>query len=786
MREVLVWLLSVEILGLIAWPIAFTFFHRLPDRGYSLAKPLGLLLLTYGLWIGATAKILPNTRTSIILILVALAALSLFLSIRHRHRLWTYLRDHWQLLLLVEMLFLLVFAAVAYYYSFVPEIGEGEEPMDFAYLNSILRSRYFPPEDPWLSGHPIPYYYFGHLVVATLTKLTGIASHVTFNLGSALVAAMVGTAAFGIAYNLVALSTSKAKAIAYGFIGLILLVVLSNLEGVFELMSVHGIGSGGFYSLLDINGLEGTRDSDAWYPTDWWWWGRAQILSSPWDSHNFPFAAVFFGGLHAEYLSLPFTMLVLGIALNLLLADDTLDHRFLRHQPLRFLLIALAVGALVFVDTWTFPAFALFVVGVALLRNYLAERKVDLALLARSSAFAVPLLAVALLLFLPYFPDGPSGNSGPRLVEVAFRSGWPIESAATRPNHFFIYFLPLLWIPASFALFALRSQSTGRLNRRHVAVAFLPALLPLAVWAIGVMARHQPSGFLEELQMRNNTWATLVIVTALLTVVSLVLVRTLRWQSDDSSVLPLVFATAAAGVGVYLIFGPELFWIKVRDAWENRTPTTFRLSLQAWVFLSVAATYGLYFILSKWRLAQIRARFAASLWLLATLAVIASGLVYPVISVAARTDGLSRDRSLNGLALVERFEPDEYAAIQWLNDNVSGTPVILEAPGPEYGPYARVSVRTGLPTILGWPSHEFKFRGSLAPQAGRQEDMDTLYQTRSPAEAQRLIDKYDVEFVYVGPLEREQYSEAGLEKFADFMDVAFSNNGVIIYRTPQR
>lgn len=783
MIEAATWWLTIEVIGVIAFPIAFFAFRFLPDRGYSLAKPLGLLLVTYGLWISALARVLPNTRTSIILILLAIAAISLLLVIHLRRRVWNYLRDQWQVVLVVEIVFLLVFVAIAYYTSFVPEIGEGEEPMDFAYLNSILRSRHFPPQDPWLSGHSIPYYYFGHLMVATLTKVTGIAPAVAFNLGSALIAALVAAAAFGIAYNLVALSSSKVKAVSYGFVGVIFLMLLSNLDGVFELMSVHGIGSRGFYSLLDINGLEGTRPSDAWYPTDLWW-GRAQVMSGSWDAHHFPFVAVLLGGLHAEYLSLPFIMLVLGMALNLLLADGILGFRFLKTQPLRFLLMALAVGALVFVDSWAFPAFAFFLAGTASLRNYFAERKLGWALAARSSAFALTLVTVAVLLFLPYFFDAPRGNSGPRFVEVAFRQGWPIESAATRPNHFFLYFLPLVWIPASFASFSLVSGLVKRPNRRQLAAALLPAFIPLTAWAMGVILRHQPSGFLEEVQIRDSTWATLGILISLVTVVSLalVLVLSLDRRPDDTSVLPLVFVLAAAGLGVYLIFGAELFWIKVRDAWENRTPTTFRLSFHAWILLSIAATYGLYFILSRWRLPHIRARFAASLWALATLVVIASGLIYPVISVASRTDGFSSGRSLDGLALVKRFEPDEYAAVKWLNGHVSGTPVILEAPGPEYGSYARISVRTGLPTILGWPSHELKFRGSLAPQAGRQEDMDTLYQTRSPVEAQHLIDKYDVEYVYVGSLERQQYSQASLEKFAEFMDVAFSSNEVTIYQ----
>jgi uncharacterized membrane protein len=171
-------------------------------------------------------------------------------------------------------------------------------------------------------------------------------------------------------------------------------------------------------------------------------------------------------------------------------------------------------------------------------------------------------------------------------------------------------------------------------------------------------------------------------------------------------------------------------------------------------------------------------------WLGVTTVILGAALVYPVTVTFERTGGFRNAQSLNGLVHVQRNDPAEYEAIQWLNRNVEGTPVILEAVGGDFSDFARVSSRTGLPTVLGWPNHERTWRSSDAPFAGREDDVRRIYETADPLEARQLLEMYDVEYVYVGRLEREEYGEEGLARFGEFMVPVFENDSVAIYRMP--
>jgi uncharacterized membrane protein len=218
------------------------------------------------------------------------------------------------------------------------------------------------------------------------------------------------------------------------------------------------------------------------------------------------------------------------------------------------------------------------------------------------------------------------------------------------------------------------------------------------------------------------------------------------------------------------------------------------------VLLAIAATFAVYW-LSRSRSRSsgegmapdgdrreridkgLRGAFLVGFWVL-----FAMGMVYPLLGNISRAGNFNHRPTLDGTAYLAEGQADDYAAIQWLNENVQGAPVILETPGKGGSSYVyegRVSALTGLPTLLGWAGHEGQWRGSYEIQSAREPDIDVLYNTLDIPTALTLLDKYDISYVYVGPLERTEYDPRGLDKFQRFMDIVYQNEGVTIYKVRQ-
>jgi uncharacterized membrane protein len=143
--------------------------------------------------------------------------------------------------------------------------------------------------------------------------------------------------------------------------------------------------------------------------------------------------------------------------------------------------------------------------------------------------------------------------------------------------------------------------------------------------------------------------------------------------------------------------------------------------------------------------------------------------------------------TLDGIAYMENSRPGEYAAIQWINDNLNHG-VILEAVGGSYSGYGRISTHTGLPTLLGWTYHEYQWRGDFSVQGSRESDVAEIYTTDVTETAQDLINKYGIDYVYIGPLERTKYQPPDFppineEKFLNFMGLIYRKGDVTIYET---
>jgi uncharacterized membrane protein len=226
--------------------------------------------------------------------------------------------------------------------------------------------------------------------------------------------------------------------------------------------------------------------------------------------------------------------------------------------------------------------------------------------------------------------------------------------------------------------------------------------------------------------------------------------------------------------------------------------TVFKFYLQVWLMWGVAAAAAL-----AWLLPRVQQwRWGRGLWLgFLTVLLLAAALYPPLATSAKLRDRFEPDPgpTLDGWAYMETatyHDPagDEYelkwdlGAIRWLLDNVVGSPVILEGHAPEYRWGARYSINTGLPTVLGWNWHQRQQRAAANDQEvwDRAEDIAYIYNEIVPALVEPMLEKYNVRYIVVGPLERAYYLQIGLNKFEAMADdgtlrVVFRNEGVTIY-----
>jgi YYY domain-containing protein len=854
----LLWWLMLEVVGVIALPLTFRLCRHLPDRGYALAKPLGLILINYLLWMLGTLGFLRNTWGNIFLIAIVAAALSvLFYARGHKGDepddvdLGTWLREHRWTVIASELVFTAALALWVSYQMYDPDIAITEKPMEFAFLNAITRSERFPAYDPWMSGYSISYYHFGYIMVATLTKFARIPTSFAFNLGVAMLFALTASGAFSVAYDLVYVvarrhtrDSALRAAITYGLIAAIMIPLMGNLEGALEFAHANGIGvtveepgnvTGPFWEWIDVKNLarNGTI-SGTWHPTDgWWWWRASRVIHDKGLTGNdmevideFPAFSFLLGDMHPHVLAYPFVFLVLGLAFNLLLSDRV-------PSAAAWWLLYLCVGALGFLNTWDMP-FYFFVVVVAYGLNryihpelaspslieqgvsWLGTRFLKMTPWLRQVIYRVIELGLAsVLLYLPSWLSGlPKAGSGilPNLFNVT-----RLAQLFLMFGTFFVILVGLL-VVLHVEMWR-KGQINGRLLLRQglpiwgVTMLVLPLLLVLMVGVVLVLpkvhtyiddqlANPQVQQFLgpqtlgsllqislrirlgllpqelKDIRMPAGPW-TFLVLSLLVAAILFWLVRTTfpRWLNSDAAQIDppspsLLFVLLMAFTGLMLISGVEFVYL--RDAFGTRMNTVFKFYFQAWALLGLAAAFGLYYVLESCGTAM---RAVLSLFFTAFLL---AGLLYPLGASISRTGNFAGPPTLDGMAFVARSHPEEHAAIQWLNENVSGHPVIVEAVRGSFAyEHARVSSRTGLPAVMGWTGHEDQWHALYDEIRERERDVKTLYEGNIQ-DAQRIIEKHDVRYVYVGYLERAEFGNA-VEKFGRFMDVAYQTGDTIIY-----
>jgi YYY domain-containing protein len=442
MVDAFVWYLVVLAVGWLAFPIAYRFLRFLPDHGYFLAKPLGVLLWGFFFWLGCSLGLLQNTVGGLLVALAVLVGLSVWaLHSEGAGSLGTWVRQHGKLIASGEAVFLIAFAVWVLVRAANPDVLGTEKPMELAFLNAILRSPSFPPHDPWLAGYGISYYYFGYVMVAMLCRLSGVPAEIGFNLGVAMWFALTALATYGLAYDLLSRS-GKRSALGWALLAPLFILILGNLEGFLEVLHAGGLfwtqmpggqWQSGFWTWLGIPELNQPPALPlSWIPNRpggivWWRGSRVlqdfDVLGQPHEViDEFPFFTYMLADLHPHLLAMPFALLATGFSLNLYLGGlvqkvraFSLGHAL---SDVRFWLAALVLGALGFLNTWDFPIYVgLFCLAFAFVRY--RQEGWSGRLVLEFFALGITLGIAGVLLFLPFYV-GFSSQAGGLLPSLSF------------------------------------------------------------------------------------------------------------------------------------------------------------------------------------------------------------------------------------------------------------------------------------------------------------------------------------------------------------------------------
>ncbi len=790
----LLWYLVIFALGILVYPLVRAGFPGLADRGYPLARIVGLLLWAWLAWMAGSVG-LSYSRLTIGIALGLIMLVGVWQAWRQRAELAQEFRQRWKYFLMIEIVFLAFFLLDLFIRLGNPDLWHpakgGERPMDFAYFNAILKSTTFPPYDPWFAGGYINYYYYGYVIVGTPVKLLGIVPSIAYNFILPTLFACLAVGAFSVGWNLFARTEAgrmKAEKFIFhpfdfaqgrlsSFIPAIsassAMVLLGNLgivrmlnQGFQRMAAPGGVTEGanlferiwwslkGFFMVMAGLHLP-------YGPGDWYWFSSRIFPPGYTEFYEFPVFTFIYSDLHAHMIALMLTVLVVSWALSVLLAKARWDSP--TNVVIGFFLGGLVIGSLKPTNTWDFYTYFIFgaVVLAYTVWRYSDPEKLRLPLpgwgkrLLLAGGALAALAALSVLLYQPFSHwFGQAYTSvqtwkGPRTPLSIYLTQWGV----------FLFFI-VSWMTwetrqwlAGTPVSALKKLRPYRDLILGAVVVFVMALIVQQVWVM--------------LPTQTPPWKGITVLWLALPLAVWAAVLLFRPGISDLKRLVL-FMT---GTGLLLTMMVELI-VVTGDI--GRFNTVFKFGVQGWILLGISAAAAFGWLLAEFRqwLPGWRAVWQGA----ATLLVTGAGLVLLIGGADKIRDRmtLAAPRTLDSMTYmdyttyadygVDMDLSEDYRAIQWMQDNVQGSPVIVEAApaGRQYVWLGRFSIYTGLPDVVGWEWHQVQQRVlDSGTVIARGQEVDAFYMTTDLAAARDFLRKYNVRYIIVGQLERAKYAPGG-------------------------
>lgn len=721
---ILQWWVTLLTIGFIFFPLSSLLFKKSEDKFYIFSKILGIGILSYTLLLFGTIHLLPFNIYSIFFVTFMFLVLNVWI---FKEKLHGKIKIS-KIIIFEELLFFSALCIWAFIRGHEPSIQSLEKFMDFGFLNSILRSSYFPPKDMWFTPLPINYYYFGHLSTAVLTKLSSVPSFISYNLMLATLFALTFTGGFSLIYNLLK-ELGNRKSIAGGILGGILLSLSGNLHTIYTLFQPY-IGEKPTPPWM-LPFLPNTFPNDYWYPN------ATRFI--PFTIHEFPLYSFIVSDLHGHVLDIPFVLLSLALSFTVLK-----NGYFTKLQTL---IIALFLAIMYMTNVWDGIIYLGLITFIIII---LKTKILNFSLHKKGKKILFPYVKTVY-------------NYKKFILDCIYNTGSIVILYFMFSLPFNIFFKPFVSgvgiICAPDFLTNIGNVGPLLFEKNHCQKSQLYQLVILY-------------GFFIFFSFSFITF--LIIKTKKIFQFS---------QKDKSYFLALpknmtnIFIVLLIIISFLLILTPEFLYAK--DIYPNhyRANTMFKLVYQAFILLTLASSYVIVYLFS-----HIKHVLLKIIFYLVTFLLLTGVLIYPYFAIKSYYSDLKEYKGLNGTSYIKNLNPDDLKTIQFLNSSIPGQPVILEAQGDSYTNAARISANTGLPTVLGWTVHEWLWRGSYDIPAPRIDEVRTMYEG-DLATTIPLLKKYHVKYVIIGNEERGKYNVSE-DKFETLGKIIFrgQEGKTIIYQ----
>jgi len=720
-------------IGIIYIPLTTLLFSSFHDKGYLFSKAIGLALTGYFLWFLSSFHILKFTLLScVICVLIGvLLNIGLFLYLMKKqckddskkYALFDIKNKEIDHIIFEELLFFAVFLLFTYVRGFKPEAYETEKFMDYGFMTSMMRSDYMPPQDFWFSGTKLNYYYVGQFFATFLTKLSMVKVSVGYNLMLMMVGALTFVLPYSLVYNITK-QFSKIRGKVYsalsvisGFIGATAVCLAGNMH----YPTFHWFQPW----FQKFFGLKVSEDK-YWFPDATRFIGYHPETHDK-TIHEFPAYSFVLGDLHAHVVNIMFVITVLAILFAWMCArrDKQRMQTSLKQEVFHpaIIMVAFFIGLFHSTNYWDFPIYFVVSGGVILFTNLIVYN-------FKRKALIVTALQGLLVIVLSEIVSSPFTLHFTRIS----------TSPVLCEDHTLLNQFIILWGLPIFIVVAFLCFTIANFKRKKAAETELEK-----------QEGNRENEGNEEQEQKPQVPGIVRYMTTL----------------SDSDLFIITIGLCAIG----LVLIPEIIYIQdIYSGDFKRANTMFKLTYQAFIMFGIGFGYIFTKLLvfgETWKQRKVA---------VAGLILFAMSVCYIQDAVHSWYGNINYFKGYKGLnctAFLKTTYTDDVGAIDWLNNNVKGMPVILEANGESYTDYNRVSVMTGLPTVLGWRTHEWLWKDNQEILDKRADDILTIYTSKDKDAVKKLIEKYNISYIYVGKLEKEKFPSINNELLKSLGDIKY-------------